>query len=80
MSEITQNKNIKDELSLYSLNKFYKTCMHILSNQYNFEETHDKEKLFLLCYEKLNDAFLLINHHLSSSMNIKKENEDSEVI
>ena len=83
MAEVPKNNTkISQDLSLYSLNRFYKSCMHIISHQFSFEEMPDKNTLFMTCYDKLNNVFLLTNKHMTSGghSEINNESEDSRVI
>jgi len=79
MSQI-QKKTVSDDLSLYSLNKFYKTCMSLLSKQSTFNEMEDRENMFMSCYIKLNKVYLLTNHYLNKSSPHENERTDTEII
>ena len=78
MSE-TPKQAISEDLAYYSLSKFYKTCMSLLSKDPSQHENSEREKMFINCYVKMSKVFLLTDKFLKRSTS-GQEQENTKMI
>lgn len=78
MSE-TQKQAISEDLAYYSLSKFYKTCLSLLSKDPSLNENSEREKMFIHCYVKMSKVFLLTDKYLKRSSS-GQEQENTKII
>lgn len=77
MSEANPNENFEKDLALFSLKKFYKTCMKLVSN---FSHEYNKEETFMSCYKRLGEVFRLTHKQISLDEEKPISNEESDII
>lgn len=76
MSE-PQNVIVSDDLSLYSLKKFYKSCMSFVSKQSQSQDIKNKSDYFLNCYVKMNKIYVLTKYHMTENLETSGASESN---